>query len=372
MPVTSFRHNGVEKTEINDDHVNHQVKAANCKTSKNELSCKNTNTDKTVSPNSKLSQNGIEKKEHNGVHMDNKVESAGCKADRTTLPCLEKNTGKIVSSGSPLEQDVERRENNAVHDGRKASKNTLPRREEKTGPVMNNPFERTDNVDVTLTAESANGKQNGAPPVNPKKNGESVYSSHIQSVHNVIERTENRKSVLDIENMEDIHKAARQGDAEEVLKVLEKGEDPSAVTSANNTPLHYAAYEGHIEVAKLLMDKKSDPNLSNKSGNTSLHLAALNGKTEVAKLLCGWEGLDVNNPGATNETLLAYARYGEEKPMLVVLKNPDTISPEGNTPLHCASLAGQTEVVKLLLMNDADVKNKTYPPHCFALCCSQK
>ncbi|XP_047481586.1 receptor-interacting serine/threonine-protein kinase 4-like [Penaeus chinensis] len=272
------------------------------------------------------------------------------------------SSGKMASSTIPLVQnDVKKTGNDAVHDASEGIENVLPCQEEKTGQLMNN-FERTDNVN--FKEESINDEQNGIPSVNPeKKNEKSVYSYNSQLVQNVIEKTENRESVLDSENMEDIHIAARKGDAYGVHKMLEKGQDPSAFTNAKYTPLHYAAYEGHTEVVKLLLDRESDPNVSNNAGDTPLHLVALNGKTEVAKTLCECEDLNVNNPSATNETLLAYARHGGEKPMLNVLRNPETISPEGNTPLHCASLAGHTEVVRLLLTKNADAKGMTPTYH---------
>ncbi|XP_037775315.1 serine/threonine-protein phosphatase 6 regulatory ankyrin repeat subunit C-like [Penaeus monodon] len=418
LPTSPFGQDSTEKTENNDVHVNHKVEAADCKASKNVMPCpendtgkailpisplgqdgteetennaihlnnkesadgiasKNVlscpNTGKAVSPISPLGQEGTERKEQNAVHINNKVESADCKAGKTTLPCTEKNTENVASSISPLVQydvdrtgndAVERTGNDAVHDASKGNGNALPCQEKKTGQLMNNHFERADNVNVNHEEQSASGEQNGIPPVSPeKKNEENVYSYNSQLVQNVIEKTENRGSVLDSKNMEDIHIAARNGDADGVLKMLEKGEDPSAFTSANNTPLHYAAYEGHTEVVKLLLDRKADPNILNNTGDTPLHLVAINGKTEVVKILCECEYLDVNNPSATNETLLAYARHGGEKPMLNVLKNPETISPEGNTPLHCASLAGHTDVVRLLLMKNADAKGATPTQH---------
>ncbi|XP_037773737.1 putative ankyrin repeat protein RF_0381 [Penaeus monodon] len=210
-------------------------------------------------------------------------------------------------------------------------------------------------VPVNLEVESTDS--------NPQKiSNRGVFTWNGSLVRDVIEKTESRKSVLDLKNMGDIHEAARGGLAGDVLRSLEDGEDPSASTISNNTPLHYAAYEGHTDVLRILLDKKSDPNCANDSGDTPLHLAAINGKTDVVKIFSEAEGVPLNQPSATNQTLLAYARYGTEKPMLDVLRNPETVSPEGNTPLHCASLAGHTEVVKLLLMKKADVKSET-PTH---------
>ncbi|XP_047478068.1 serine/threonine-protein phosphatase 6 regulatory ankyrin repeat subunit C-like [Penaeus chinensis] len=189
-----------------------------------------------------------------------------------------------------------------------------------------------------------------------------VFTWNGSLVQDVIEETDNRESVLDLKNMGAIHEAARGGRDGDVLRSLANGEDPSAATSSNNTPLHYAAYEGHTDVLRVLLDKESDPNLTNDTGDTPLHLGAINGKVGVVKMFSEEEGVNLNQPSATNQTLLAYARYGREKPMLNVLRNPETVSPEGNTPLHCASLAGHTEVVKLLLMKKADVKSET-PTH---------
>ncbi|XP_063606003.1 serine/threonine-protein phosphatase 6 regulatory ankyrin repeat subunit A-like [Penaeus indicus] len=198
---------------------------------------------------------------------------------------------------------------------------------------------------------------------NPEKlSSRGVFTWNGSLVQDVIEDTDSRESVLDLKNMGEIHEAARGGRGGDVLRSLEDGEDPSASAGSNNTPLHYAAYEGHTDVLRVLLDKKSDPNLTNDTGDTPLHLAAINGKVGVVKMFSEEEGVNLNQPSATNQTLLAYARYGREKPMLDVLRNPETVSPEGNTPLHCASLAGHTEVVKLLLMKKADVKSET-PTH---------
>ncbi|XP_042858197.1 serine/threonine-protein phosphatase 6 regulatory ankyrin repeat subunit A-like, partial [Penaeus japonicus] len=178
----------------------------------------------------------------------------------------------------------------------------------------------------------------------------------------VIEITENNKSVMNSRDMKDLHNAAKEGLFDEVVRLLDNGEDPSAPTSCNNTPLHYVAYEGHTEILTLLIERNCEPNLPNDNGDTPLHLAAVNGKIDVLQVLCECEGIDVNKPSATNETILVYARHGGQKPMLDILRNPETISTEGNTPLHFASLTGQEDVVKLLLMKNADATNET-PTH---------
>ncbi|XP_027209268.2 uncharacterized protein [Penaeus vannamei] len=224
-------------------------------------------------------------------------------------------------------------------------------------PPSENTAERAENssVPVNLKAESTDGHPE-------EKTGKSVSTRSGSLVQDVIEKTENRESVLDLRNMGDIHEAARRGLAGDVLRSLEDGGDPSASTSSNYTPLHFAAFEGHTDVARLLLDRKSDPNQTNDSGDTPLHLAAINGKIEVVKMFSEEKGVSLHHPSAMSQTLLAYARHGREQPMLDVLRNPETVSPDGNTPLHCASLAGHTEVVELLLMKKADVKSET-PTH---------
>ncbi|EER18104.1 Ankyrin repeat-containing protein YAR1, putative [Perkinsus marinus ATCC 50983] len=90
-------------------------------------------------------------------------------------------------------------------------------------------------------------------------------------------------------------KAARYGDVEEVLKLLEGHpelvEESDAFTKS--TAMLLAAANGHSEVVQALLEKAGEGkkkmvvNQANGQGNTSLHWAALNGHLAVCKILVG-------------------------------------------------------------------------------------
>ncbi|XP_042881990.1 uncharacterized protein LOC122259333 isoform X2 [Penaeus japonicus] len=288
----------------------------------------------------------------NSVPVAHRVDLIDDRPNEDSGPYQEERTNKVQST------DRKQKKNSSFPE-KKSSRNVSP----LNVPIVAERVERRDDnaVHVNYKEKLTSGKSNSALSTPEEKKAKSVSPPKCPLIQ-VIEKTENKESILDSKGMKDIHKAAKRGLSDEVVISLNNGEDPSALTRSKNTPLHYAAKEGQTEVVQLLLDKKCDPNLSNEAGDTPLHLAAVNGKIDVVKILSEWEGVDIKKPSATNETLLAYARYGEEKPMLNVLRNPETISPEGNTPLHCASLAGHIEIVQLLLMKNADSKSET-PTH---------
>lgn len=63
-----------------------------------------------------------------------------------------------------------------------------------------------------------------------------------------------------------LHIAARMGNVDNVLLLLQHGADPEAVTKDGYTPLHIAAKEGHEEVIGVLIDQSASPNSVTKVG----------------------------------------------------------------------------------------------------------
>ena len=82
-----------------------------------------------------------------------------------------------------------------------------------------------------------------------------------------------------------IYKAAKEGQIEEVKKLLAAGADVNAKTKFMETPLHFPAENGQKEVAELLIDKGTVVNAKNlMSEQTPLHRAATFGQNEVVEL----------------------------------------------------------------------------------------
>ncbi len=124
-----------------------------------------------------------------------------------------------------------------------------------------------------------------------------------------------------------LHKAAAEGDIEQIESLISKGVDVNIKDESSATPLHTAAYYGQRDVAQILIAKGANINATNESGQTPLHIAAAFGKKYVPEVLLS-NGAQIN------------ARDNS-----------------GNTPLHVAAGVWHvdTELLQLLLAKGADI-----------------
>ena len=95
----------------------------------------------------------------------------------------------------------------------------------------------------------------------------------------------------------DLHKAAREGDADRVRKLLDAGADVN-VRNTNKghlqyTPLHWAAYYGHLEITEILISRGADLDAEDPDYATPLYLAAEQGHPKVVEFLIS-KGAEVN------------------------------------------------------------------------------
>mmetsp|Transcript_5186 Transcript_5186/g.10552 ORF Transcript_5186/g.10552 Transcript_5186/m.10552 type:complete len:176 (-) Transcript_5186:1491-2018(-) len=99
---------------------------------------------------------------------------------------------------------------------------------------------------------------------------------------------EDTEALSDAEALRD---AARAGDLDEVLALLNRGSAADGVDvdspqpESGNTALHYAAANGLDNVVDALLKAGARANVTNANGNTPLHWAALSGHMAVARLL---------------------------------------------------------------------------------------
>ena len=95
----------------------------------------------------------------------------------------------------------------------------------------------------------------------------------------------------------DLHKAAREGDADRVRELLDAGADVNVRNADKQrlqyTPLHWAAYYGHLEIAEILISRGADLDADDPYYSTPLYLAAEQGYPEVVEFLIS-KGAKVN------------------------------------------------------------------------------
>lgn len=77
----------------------------------------------------------------------------------------------------------------------------------------------------------------------------------------------------------------KQGLADIVELLIEKGADVQAPDNDGWTPLMPASSEGHVEVVRILLEKEEDVHASNNSGSTPLILASSENHLHVARML---------------------------------------------------------------------------------------
>lgn len=153
-------------------------------------------------------------------------------------------------------------------------------------------------------------------------------------------------------------KAAKNGEIEEVRKLIDEGSSVQERGPGGETALHWAAGYGHKEIVDLLISKGADVNTTDTTGMTPLHMAAQEGQTEVARFLLAKKA-DPNADNADDMTPLHLAAASGRSDLVRLLLASgapvDLQDNTGSTPLHLAAAYGHGEVVTLLLAEGAKI-----------------
>src|SRR5450755_2468210 len=106
---------------------------------------------------------------------------------------------------------------------------------------------------------------------------------------------------------DDLHKAARAGDAARVRTLIDQGAPVNHRDSLGGTPLHDAAWAGDREVVDLLIAHGADVNARHTdAGSTALHYAIITNHLEIVKLLAA-HGADLKATYRSGSTPLHLA-----------------------------------------------------------------
>ncbi|NML31261.1 ankyrin repeat domain-containing protein [Paraburkholderia antibiotica] len=154
-------------------------------------------------------------------------------------------------------------------------------------------------------------------------------------------------------------KSVKFDDVDGVNKLLGKGMDPNSVDSQGIPLLVIAAREKSDKVtAALLANPKTDIEIQDKAGENALMMASLAGDLNIVNLLIAKDA-EVNKKGWA--PLHYAAANGHDDIVKVLLDHSayvDAGSPNGTTPLMMAARGGHVSTVKLLLDNGADLSVK--------------
>ena len=158
-----------------------------------------------------------------------------------------------------------------------------------------------------------------------------------------------------------LHRAAHEGDAATVGRLLEAGGEVDLATRHGVTALALASARGHAAVVETLLDGGADPNRASPQGETPLMVAARTGVVgSVEALLRHGAGVGVDaREGWRGQTALMWAvaegHAGIVAPLAAAGADVDARSDVGFTPLAFAVRAGHADAVEALMRAGADV-----------------
>jgi serine/threonine-protein phosphatase 6 regulatory ankyrin repeat subunit B len=184
-----------------------------------------------------------------------------------------------------------------------------------------------------------------------------------------------------------LHQAAKDGDIEQVKRLIAQGADINAKDRRGNTPLFSAMGNRDDEMLKLLVDRGAEVNVSGNHGTTLLDNAIWRGDVKIVEYLLD-EGADINLRGYRGFTAFRNAANAGHREVvdLLVSRGVDISNIHGAactgdvaqvrsylsqgvdvdqkdelgwTPLVWAVSMSQEDVVEVLLGHDAEVKMKT-------------
>lgn len=258
----------------------------------------------------------------------------------------------------------------------------------------------------TLLSSGANSSPMNAKSLTPLHYA--AFTGNLDVAECLVKAGADLKAV-DTEGDTPLHKASFVGNYEIVKLLLDSGAPISVPDINGQIPLHKASFRGHLEICSLLLQSKEVSNnkekkksvsfkgvdVLDKLGNTPLYLSSLYGKHECVRLFIK-EGANIKHQNGVGMTCLHVASYeghletckvlielgseidvrdfdGKSIPEwaqveetteddLKLLASEQDDQPKnrgrkmyGFTALHGASWFGHSEIVQLLVDNNADV-----------------
>lgn len=214
------------------------------------------------------------------------------------------------------------------------------------------------------------------PTQRQKKNDEDAQEDFVgDQDHNGFQKAQAART------HEKLWQAVESNDLFEAEKFLDFNDVTEAqlYDSFGQTMLHKAASIGAVEILMLLIERTgAKPDIVNQSLATPLHLACRNGRDLIVKFLIGC-GVEVNlqdEHGQTPLLICCIHGYFNIVSMLVEasivghLPEPlevDLPNHQGLTPLNCAAIKGDLDMVKCLISRGQAKIDQTSPKGCTPL-----
>ncbi|XP_016435740.1 potassium channel AKT2/3 [Nicotiana tabacum] len=152
---------------------------------------------------------------------------------------------------------------------------------------------------------------------------------------------------------------ASTGNATFLEELLKARFDPDIGDAQGRTPLHIAASKGHEECVMVLLRHGCNIYLPDVNGNTALWEAIAAKQHSTFRILYHWAS--VSDPYVAGELLCTAAKRNDITVMKELLKHGLTVDSKdrhGSTAIDVALGENHEDMVKLLLMNGAEINDK--------------
>ncbi|NMG74068.1 ankyrin repeat domain-containing protein [Aromatoleum diolicum] len=160
------------------------------------------------------------------------------------------------------------------------------------------------------------------------------------------------------DSYEDSLSAARRGDTQQLVQLLNRGLDPDTVDAQGNTLLMLAARDGNAQTVEALLKYRPKVSRRNPAGDSALMLAVLKGETAVVDLLLD-AGAQVNHDGWTPLMYAAFeGRLELVERLLARSADVQALAPNQSNSLMLAARNGHIEVVRRLLKTGISLDQK--------------
>jgi ankyrin repeat protein len=152
--------------------------------------------------------------------------------------------------------------------------------------------------------------------------------------------------------------AARAGDHDAAVALIESGADVNEQAADGATALLWASHRGDVDLVERLIAAGADPNIPNEFGALALQEAAAEGDAEIVRLLLA-AGADLESKTAEGQTaLMAIARTGSiDAARALIDAGAEVNAVEswgGQTALMWAAAQHQPEMIAFLISKGAN------------------
>ncbi|XP_065312556.1 ankyrin-3-like isoform X3 [Gordionus sp. m RMFG-2023] len=214
----------------------------------------------------------------------------------------------------------------------------------------------------TYISQLVNSKtKNGLSPLHMASQGDHVKCAEILLF--------NWSPVDDItvDYLTSLHICAHYGNINTAELLLDNKAEVDARALNGFTPLHIACKKNRLKIVEVLLSRNATITCTTESGLTPLHVACFMGHMNVVVYLLNYQQqrvdsedvIDVNAATIRGETALHLAaRANQTDIMRILLRHGATVdcqARENQTPLHIASRLGNTDTTCLLLQHGASV-----------------